>query len=95
MFRDHPIMGVGLANYPEYYQQYSRQLGVDDRSVQRGAHNLYLQIAAEQGLIGLFTFGVLIFAAFYRMRQAKQIFSRHGEEELADLAAALMVGFLG
>ncbi|MCP4423929.1 MAG: hypothetical protein GY803_05520 [Chloroflexi bacterium] len=95
MFRDHPIMGVGLANYPEYYQQYSRQLGVDDRSVQRGAHNLYLQIAAEQGLVGLFTFGVLVFAAFYRMRQAKQIFSRRGEDEFVDLAAALTVGFLG
>ncbi|MCA9924243.1 MAG: O-antigen ligase family protein [Anaerolineales bacterium] len=95
MFREHPIMGVGWANYPEYYQQYSRQIGVDDRTVQRGAHNLYLQIAAEQGLVGLFTFGVLVFAAFYRMRQAKIIFSRQGDDEFADLAAALMVGFLG
>ena len=95
MFRDHPLVGVGLANYPEYYQEYSRQLGIDARNVQRGAHNLYLQIAAEQGLIGLFTFGVIIWSAFYRMGLAKKIFRQHNAQPFADLTTALMIGLTG
>ena len=63
--------------------------------VQRGAHNLYLQIGAEQGLIGLATFGILIWSAFYRMQFAKRIFQRKGEQELVDISVALMIGILG
>ncbi|MBT7783675.1 MAG: hypothetical protein HN741_12235, partial [Anaerolineae bacterium] len=52
MFIDHPIFGVGVENYPVFYQSYSRKLGLDPRLEQRQAHNLYLQVAAETGLAG-------------------------------------------
>jgi len=31
MFRDNPIFGIGLNNFPIYYQDYSRQIGLDVR----------------------------------------------------------------
>src|SRR5206468_863211 len=52
MFRDRPLLGVGPGRYRERYRDYARRIGNDVRPV-REAHSLPLQIAAEQGLIGL------------------------------------------
>lgn len=52
MFADHPIAGVGPGQYPTFYRDYARRIGNDPRS-NREPHSLPLQIAAEQGLIGI------------------------------------------
>ena len=52
MFLDHPITGVGPRQYPENYREYARQYGNDPRP-ERAPHSLPLEIAAEQGLIGI------------------------------------------
>lgn len=52
MFLDHPGVGVGPSRYPDLYRDYSRYIGNDPRPV-RAAHSLPLEIAAEQGLVGL------------------------------------------
>lgn len=51
-----PILGVGAGNYPNNYQKYSQEIGIELRSEERDAHSLYLQIAAETGILGLFSF---------------------------------------
>jgi putative inorganic carbon (hco3(-)) transporter len=43
MFRDNPILGVGLKNYPIHYQEYSKRVGLDPRTEQRSPHNLYIR----------------------------------------------------
>ena len=52
MFADHPLTGVGPGVFERIYRDYSRRIGNDPRPV-RAAHDLYLQIAAEQGLVGI------------------------------------------
>lgn len=52
MFADHPLTGVGPDMYPALYRDYTRQVGNDPR-VLRLPHSLPLQLAAEQGLVGL------------------------------------------
>lgn len=52
MFLDHPVAGVGPRRYPDLYREYSREIGNDLRLV-RDPHSLPLEIAAEQGLVGL------------------------------------------
>jgi O-antigen ligase len=52
MFADHPVTGVGPGGYPELYRDYARYIGNDPR-VERYAHSLPLEIAAEQGIVGL------------------------------------------
>jgi hypothetical protein len=56
IFMDHPVFGVGLKNYKYYYQDYAQPLGWDKRREERSAHNLFLEIAAETGLVGLAAF---------------------------------------
>jgi len=56
MFVTHPIFGVGVGNYPNNYQKYAQEIGIELRSEERDAHSLYVQIVAETGLLGLFAF---------------------------------------
>ena len=63
MFNDRPWLGVGIGNYEPVYPAYALQgwplaLG--------HAHNYYLNIAAEAGLIGLTAYLVLWGAAFWQ-----------------------------
>jgi putative inorganic carbon (hco3(-)) transporter len=52
MFKDHPLTGVGSGQYDFLYRDYARRIGNDPRYF-RQPHSLPLQIAAEQGLVGL------------------------------------------
>ena len=95
MFSDHPLFGVGLNNYPVYYQQYSRQLGLDQRREARSPHSLYLQIAAEMGWVGLCAFGFVLWVMFRRLRRAYLAFSRAQRPETAGMVMALCIGLIG
>jgi O-antigen ligase len=56
MFLDNPFIGVGADNYPPLYQAYSERLGVTAVAAEFYPHNLYLQVLAETGAIGLVAF---------------------------------------
>jgi len=53
MFTDNPITGVGFGAYPSEYLKHARWIGLDARFEPRSAHSFPLEIAAEQGLVGL------------------------------------------
>jgi hypothetical protein len=53
VFIDHPFFGVGPDNFPLFYQEYADEIGMLVHADDRAAHNMYLSIAAEGGLIGL------------------------------------------
>lgn len=59
MFLQHPVFGIGLNNFGNYVGSNGPSLDVNQ------AHDLFLNIAAERGLIGLITFGIF-FAALFR-----------------------------
>ncbi len=64
MWRDHPWLGVGLGNYEAVYAQYA----LPKWNLPLGhAHNYYLNIAAETGLIGLLSYCTLWGAAWWQM----------------------------
>ena len=51
MFRDHPVLGVGLGNFPSAYAESYAESGSD-----RGEwapHNIFIQAASELGIAGL------------------------------------------
>ena len=95
MFRDHPLIGVGYDNYPEHYLEYSSLLGLDSRLEGRSAHSLYLQLAAETGMIGLFAFGTMTAVIFIGIWQAEKKFERMGEHGYAEMSNAFLIGLLG
>ena len=94
MFLDHPVLGVGLGNYPVYYQQYSRQVGIDPTLSDRSAHSMYLQIAAETGLSGLVLIGILIWMVLRGLRMSTETFKALKEPQLASLVAAFHIGMI-
>jgi putative inorganic carbon (HCO3(-)) transporter len=69
MWRDFPLLGVGLGNYPIAYARYSLPKW---RMALGHAHNYYLNVAAETGLIGLLAYLALWAAAVWQTVQANR-----------------------
>ncbi|MDP2934545.1 MAG: O-antigen ligase family protein, partial [bacterium] len=61
---EHPLLGVGIGNYPVV-------LGENISAAKKGAsaHNLYLDIASEMGLLGLAAFLLIILSIFKKIRK--------------------------
>lgn len=52
VFKDHPLFGVGPANYATVFTDYFPGI-IEGQRVWGSAHNIYLQQLAERGLVGL------------------------------------------
>ena len=63
MFADHPWLGVGFGNYAAVYPGYALPRWSDPLG---HAHNYYLNVAAEAGLIGLIAYLLLWIAAVWQ-----------------------------
>jgi glycosyltransferase involved in cell wall biosynthesis/O-antigen ligase len=85
MFVDHPVTGVGFGAYPSEYVDHARRIGLDTRFEARSAHSLPLEIAAEQGLLGLAAWGALIVFTVATVR----MFRRTRPDAATPLALAL------
>jgi O-antigen ligase len=95
MFMDQPILGVGLDNYPEKYLEYSSLLGIDPRREARAPSSLYLEILAEEGLVGLGVFLIILGVMLYGLQRAKENFTVVGMNDYASMAIAFTVAMLG
>lgn len=50
MFKDHPMFGIGIDRFGEYYREYAVQNQVVQGQITDNAHSLYLQLLATGGL---------------------------------------------
>jgi putative inorganic carbon (HCO3(-)) transporter len=95
MAKDHPF-GVGVGNFPFYYPlyaplagRYEYQVGVSD------AHNVFLDVAAETGVVGF-----LLFVSFYgamfvaAVRSVLRAGRRLAGGALPNIALALTMSFV-
>ena len=98
MFADHPLLGVGVGNYPINYQKYAQLIGLEFRSEAREAHSLYVEILAETGVIGIFSFFGFVFSLFSALLRARRdlINSPYSENWLPHINAFLvtLIGYL-
>jgi putative inorganic carbon (hco3(-)) transporter len=94
MFLDHPVLGVGPGNYPAYYLHYSYRLGLDDRAETRQAHNSFLELAAEKGILGILSYLLVLFVVFTGLRRAKQQLSMVERTDLIPWVSALQLGLV-
>jgi O-antigen ligase len=95
MLRDRPFMGVGLSNFSYLYQDYSKSLGLAPSARNRSPHNLYLEVAAETGVIGLAVFLVLVVLAMRSILYARSRFIAAGMEDYANMATGFAIAFSG
>jgi len=93
-FLDHPLFGVGPGEYFRRYSvSYANQLNLRYFYGRRRAHDLYLEIAADEGLMGLAVFFALIgVTAGQLWRQYR--YWRGRRSDLAQLAAASLAALV-
>ncbi|MGH3092016.1 MAG: O-antigen ligase family protein, partial [Gaiellaceae bacterium] len=90
IFLDHPLVGVGPGAYfREYSRDYANRLGLRYLQSDRRGHSLYLEMAADLGIVGLGTFLAMVgttLALAYRSAR----YWRHRDPERAILASSFV-----
>jgi O-antigen ligase len=71
IFRDSPIVGIGPGNFPLEFVDRADSLGFQVHSSERYAHCMYLEIAAETGMLGLVSFLALFGQTLWALRRAR------------------------
>jgi O-antigen ligase len=100
VFLDHPVLGTGLNSFtsisPRYVLepgplQYVQLIAESPHVV----HNAYLQLLAENGIVGLGLFVFIVVASLGSSWLAARRFDASGQPRHADIARAVMTGSVG
>ncbi len=102
VFLDHPVLGVGPANFPLYYRDYAEQIGGEihdsvtggeNRGAQaeRQAHNMLVSQLAELGLVGTVVFVTIVATTLRGLIRTRRRLLDAGDESRADLATILLL----
>lgn len=90
MFADNPITGVGPGMYARHYQEYARIVGLKVKTTDRQSHFLYGGIAAETGIFGLVTFGLIIFVTMRDLWRTRKRWKRE-RPDYSHMATGIML----
>jgi putative inorganic carbon (hco3(-)) transporter len=94
VFADHPILGVGPGMFPAYYYTYAQDVGILTRTAQREAHNLYLHVLAETGIIGFIAFAGLVLVTLREVLRARRRALARRRSDLAALATGALLSIV-
>jgi O-antigen ligase len=101
MVNDHPILGVGAGNFSVASIHYLLRPGATQRDKyivgpsKEPAHNIYLTVLAELGVVGLALFVVILVACLRSVILAARAFAARGDPTMELLARALFIGLVG
>ncbi len=100
MIDAHPIRGVGTGQYPNTSVHYLLEPGAIKRadyilSAPKVAHNTYLNITAELGIVGGLLFAGLVATCLWCTLRAARILRDTGDERLEILVRGFAVGLIG
>ncbi len=70
-FKEHPVFGIGPGNFGSYYDNHPMELLPE--SEQQTVNNQYLEILAENGILGLAAFVLFLIILFVRSWRAYKI----------------------
>lgn len=94
-FLAHPIVGAGPGNFFTVYSQtYANEVGLAYFDEARRAHNMYLETAADDGLLGLSAMLGIMFSSVIGLWRVRRYWLARNRE-YADLATALLLSVLG
>ncbi|HKH16900.1 MAG TPA: O-antigen ligase family protein [Solirubrobacteraceae bacterium] len=93
---DHPFEGVGLNNFVVVAGDYVREPGVLNRvrliaEDPHFVHNMYLQVLAESGILGLLLFSLFIVGCLRASLLAARRFAARGDPAMETIARAVFV----
>ena len=85
LFLEHPITGVGFGQFESFFQAQTAQHNLLMRGQDRSAHNFLLEIAAEQGAMGLLGFFIFLVMLSKSLADASRKLTNLGMESDARL----------
>jgi putative inorganic carbon (HCO3(-)) transporter len=92
MFTQNMLFGVGVGNYRYVVGGY----GAPDVELKHLAHNMYLEVAAEQGVFGLLVFLAILYFALRGLNRIARAAALHRSESLLPTAAlGSQLGLIG
>jgi O-antigen ligase len=94
MIKANPLFGVGLNSYSYLFPVYSKDIGLALVATEREAHNLYLEVAAETGVVGFSVFAFLLLISFQTVLEARRIFLQNQLPDYAGLAVGFFAGLI-
>jgi O-antigen ligase len=89
MFVSHPIAGVGIGRYPQELPFYGFDL-LKAHYLNDGAHNMYIQVAAETGIVGLSIFMSILILGLVAFWKSSKV----DNEEISTVAKAWLIAFV-
>jgi len=95
MMKEHPFIGVGYYNFPQYYaRHYSYDMLYDEPEL---AHNIFIQVGADLGFTGLAVYLILVWLGFSIPAKVRKRLKQQGvtQDWRIDISKGLGVGFLG
>ncbi|KUJ78164.1 hypothetical protein AVO45_09455 [Ruegeria marisrubri] len=95
IFFSNPWLGVGGGNFNILFQDLALEMGLMFRGEGRSTHSLYLEVLAEQGILGLLYFLFIIWCAAVGLLGAYQQAKTHRNKRLENLYLALGAGLAG
>jgi O-antigen ligase len=100
MVEAHPIRGVGAGNFQSESIHYLIAPGALHRSdliinTQHVAHNTYLQVLSEMGIVALVPFLLILFFSLACLHGAARGFSERDERGMEMISRAVLVGLCG
>jgi putative inorganic carbon (hco3(-)) transporter len=94
VFRDHPVLGVGPGQFfSRYSEAYGNALNLRFLDERRRAHNLYLEIAADTGALGLAVFLAIVGVTMVQLWRLASLWRRR-RPELAAIADAFLLALV-
>jgi hypothetical protein len=94
-FRDHPLLGAGPGGFfRRYSQEEANKLGLRFLGKNRRAHNMYLEIAADTGIVGLGAFLAIVAVTLAQLWRVARLWAALGREDLSVLAQAFFLALL-
>src|SRR3954451_1395669 len=96
MWRAHPLTGVGVGNFQTSSVHYLLKPGAIKRgdlivTQPKVAHNTYLQVLAEMGVVGFVLFITIVLFSLRCALRAARIFSRKRDLRMELLARGTLI----
>ena len=95
-FADHPLLGVGPGEFfARESTAYANALDLRFLDTRRRAHNMYLEMAADTGLVGLLVFLGIVATTLVGLWRTARSWDTRGDPTRAALARALGLSIVG
>lgn len=100
MWEAHPVNGVGVGNFQTSSVHYLLKPGAIKRgdlivTQPKVAHNTYLQVLAEMGVVGLVLFLTILLFALWCAFRAARLFARKRDLRMELLARGVLISLIG